>query len=309
MRKQLVILTAGMLVLLSGCASGQQSTLKYIGADTAKAYALEAAGLTAEQVKFSGTDMGSENGMDYYEVEFSANGSEYEYEVDALTGVILETKINGREVAPQAAVSAPAQEKTAASAPAQEQTSAAPAASSQSAQTQPQGSRTKQETQTMITEEKARELALADAGVKESDVTFVRVHQDLDDGRQVYDVEFYTADYVEYDYELDAYTGAVLSKDLDAEFYAPPATNTQASSPAASGSGNTSVISEEEAKSIVLAQVPGASASDIWEFRLEYDDGRQEYEGTIIYNQMEYEFEVDAYSGAIRSWDVESIYD
>ena len=43
--------------------------------------------------------------------------------------------------------------------------------------------------------------------------------------------------------------------------------------------------------------------------RLETDDGRKQYEGTIIYDEMKYEFEVDAYSGAIREWDAESVYD
>lgn len=36
------------------------------------------------------------------------------------------------------------------------------------------------------------------------------------------------------------------------------------------------------------------------------DDGRLEYEGTIYYNGVEYEFSIDGYSGAIRSWEVDS---
>ena len=38
-------------------------------------------------------------------------------------------------------------------------------------------------------------------------------------------------------------------------------------------------------------------------------DGRMTYEGKIVYNGMEYEFEVDAHSGTITDWDSESIYD
>ena len=34
-----------------------------------------------------------------------------------------------------------------------------------------------------------------------------------------------------------------------------------------------------------------------------------EYEGSILYNGMEYEFEIDGYSGAIRNWEAESWYD
>ena len=55
--------------------------------------------------------------------------------------------------------------------------------------------------------------------------------------------------------------------------------------------------------------VPGATAADIREFETDHDDGRLEYEGKIYYNKMEYEFEIDGYSGAIRDWDVESIFD
>ena len=65
----------------------------------------------------------------------------------------------------------------------------------------------------------------------------------------------------------------------------------------------------DQAKQIALAQVPGASTGDIREFEVDHDDGRLEYEGTILYGEMEYEFEIDGYSGAIRSWEVESIHD
>ena len=126
-------------------------------------------------------------------------------------------------------------------------------------------------------------------------MTFVKAELDRDDGRLVYDVEFYTADYKEYDYEIDAATGEVVSYDYDAEFYAPPASS--------------GTISAEDAKALALAQVPGASASDIREFETDRDDGRVEYEGKIVYGGMEYEFEIDGYSGAIRSWEAEPLHD
>ena len=59
----------------------------------------------------------------------------------------------------------------------------------------------------LITEETAKSKALSHAGLRADQVTFIRAHLDYDDGRQVYDVEFYTADYTEYDYEIDARTG------------------------------------------------------------------------------------------------------
>ena len=78
-------------------------------------------------------------------------------------------------------------------------------------------------------------------------------------------------------------------------------------SAAASQSGN--IISASRAKHLALAQVPGASERDIHEFEVDNDDGRIEYEGKIYYNNMEYVFEIDAYSGAFRSWEAEPIDD
>ena len=115
---------------------------------------------------------------------------------------------------------------------------------------------------------------------------------DWDDGRQVYEIEFYTANYEEFDYEIDVATGEIVSYDYDAEGYTPPAEGT-------------TTITADQAKEIALAKVPGATVNDIYEFELDRDDGRLEYEGTIWYNGTEYEFTIDGYSGAIREWDTE----
>ena len=120
-------------------------------------------------------------------------------------------------------------------------------------------------------EAKAQEIALAHAGVKAADATITKSKLDYDDGRQVYDVEFYTSDYKEYYYEIDASTGEVVSYDFDAEGYAPPAT----------GNGQSGTITADQAKEKALSQVPGATVSDIWEFETDYDDGRLQYEGKI----------------------------
>ena len=108
---------------------------------------------------------------------------------------------------------------------------------------------------------------------------------------------------MEYDYEIDAATGSILSYDYDAESYTPQPTTTTPST--ATGA----LIDEATAKLTAVNQVPGASTSDIYEWKLDYDDGRWEYEGKIIYNQMEFEFTIDAATGAVIEWDVESIYD
>lgn len=141
-------------------------------------------------------------------------------------------------------------------------------------------------------EEAAKAAALAHAGLKAEDVTFVKIELDWEDGRRVYEVEFYTPDGREYDYEIDAATGEIVGVDYDAEGYAP-----------SGGSGD--YIGEEKARSIALGKVPGAQASHVRKVKLDCDDGRWEYEVEIVYNGMEYEGEIDAVSGEILKWEAE----
>ena len=67
-------------------------------------------------------------------------------------------------------------------------------------------------------------------------------------------------------------------------------------------------ISEEQAKKIALSRVPGAATENIREFKKDIDNGKVEYEGEIVYNNTEYEFEIDALTGKIKNWETESIY-
>ena len=69
-----------------------------------------------------------------------------------------------------------------------------------------------------ISKDRAEEIALSDAGVKEDDLIYIYSKQDRDDGRLVYDVEFVTDDYIEYDYEISVSTGEILGMDYDAEY-------------------------------------------------------------------------------------------
>lgn len=149
----------------------------------------------------------------------------------------------------------------------------------------------------MLSEEKAKELALIHAGLTADQVTFIKSGIDRDNGREYYDVEFYTNDQKEYDYDIDPYSGEVLDVDYDAEYHS-QASDTQTAE----------TISEENAKQIALEQVSGATAQDIREFKSDYDHGKLKYEGKIYYQQQEYEFEIDGYNGTILEWDVEPIH-
>ena len=147
---------------------------------------------------------------------------------------------------------------------------------------------------TMITADQAKAKALAHANLTSDKVTFVQSKLEREDGRQVYDVEFYTADKGEFDYDIDAYTGEIVKYDFDVDH--------EKTSESDKG-GN--AITEEEAKKMALERVPGASANDLKEFEKDYGDGRVEYEGKIIYNGVEYEFEINGSNGKFIDWEEE----
>lgn len=63
-----------------------------------------------------------------------------------------------------------------------------------------------------ITAKEAKEAALKHAGITESQVSDVDVDLDRDNGKLIYEVDFNSGN-TEYDYDIDAETGAVLSAD------------------------------------------------------------------------------------------------
>ena len=285
MRRKFLLCAAGLTILLfTGCAQ-PESKMSYVGAETAKQAALEAASLTAEEVSFLSTDMSTRNGLDYYQICFEAGGQRYQYDVDALTGVVINAQ-------GPAAANADQSDQPEASGPqgADNTPSVPPAAGQPPAAAKP--SETGSEPSAYIGEDEAKRAALEHAGLAAEQATFLCSQLDFDDGQWVYDVEFYSANYEEYDYEIDAYTGAVVSYDYDAEH-----NPTQ--------QGGAGAITAEQARQLILARVPGASDADIREFETDYDDGVLQYEGELLYNGMKYEFEIDAYSGSVREWSAE----
>lgn len=85
---------AALGLVLTGC--GQQRTqASYIGADAAKAIALDAAGIAEGAATFASADLENRNGTDYYQVTFTADGQNYAYDIDAVTGVVISGTQNG----------------------------------------------------------------------------------------------------------------------------------------------------------------------------------------------------------------------
>ena len=147
-----------------------------------------------------------------------------------------------------------------------------------------------------ITEAEAKQIALDHAGVSESETERMRVKLGRDDGVQEYEVTFYVGNR-EYDYDINAATGEIRSHDSEID-------DDYVSSTEAAGAA----VSEDEARATVVARVSGASASDV-RLYLERDDGRLVYEGELIYNGTEYEFQIDAATGDVLDWESESVRD
>ncbi len=278
MKKQFLMFTAAAMLTaaLAGCSQPAQKSsaqMGYIGEDAAKNMAVTAAQVDTTQATFSGVSLSTRDGIAYYEVDFTADNTDYRYAIDAMTGAVIESN--------SAASQTTGTKGTAAAGAANGTTAAAQTGA--------------------VDEARAKQIALDHAGVSESDTSFLMAKQDYENGVLVYEVEFYVAATgSEYDYEIDATTGEIRGFDYDAENYTPTQQNTTAAS------GET--LSEADIRKIALAKVPGATEKDI-RMNLDRDDGRLRYEGKIIYEGMEYDFEIDAYSGAIQEWDAESVFD
>lgn len=146
-----------------------------------------------------------------------------------------------------------------------------------------------------ISEDDAKKIALKDANVSESEVNGIRINQKIDDGMSLYEVDFYAGN-KEYEYEISAQDGSIRSKDTDID------------NDFGSTAQNNAGVSLDKAKKTALSKVKGATEKDI-RIHSEYDDGRQIYEGSIVYKDMEYDFEIDSETGNIISWEAESVYD
>ena len=161
----------------------------------AAAYAAEQyAGTTALDSVTAEVDSELDEFPAHYEVELHTAWGEFEYLVDAYTGKVisgqkdLPSTVSARNdtVKPSQPVSPPAQ-------------------SSQPAQ--PSGSAD-------IDHTKAKSIALNHAGVSENEAYDMDIELDDEDGILVYEVEFKSGN-MEYDYEINAATGAILKHESE----------------------------------------------------------------------------------------------
>lgn len=170
----------------------------------------------------------------------------------------------------------------------------APAAESQqdTGQSEPGGNE-------QISLEDAKQAALADAGLSDSDVVYTKEREDYEDGIAVYDIEFY-ADNVEYEYEINAVTGEVYSKSVE----------TNQMQPGRGHEGNTEAakeyITRDSAEAAALAHA-GFSAADVSRLKSEFDidDGQAVYEIEFYKDGREYEYTINATDGSVIEYDID----
>ena len=155
---------------------------------------------------------------------------------------------------------------------------------------------------TPITEAEAIAAALDHAKLTEAETENLRVRLDRDDRRDHWEVQWRSGD-VEYDYDIDPDTGAVLDWDRDFEPQrkaAPAAQTPSPTQPAAPAAQ----LGEDEALAIALDHA-GFTAEEVTglRIRLDTDDRTPDYEIEFRRGRLEYEYEIHAETGAILDRD------
>lgn len=251
-------------------ASGSASQNAYIGAEAAKTAALKHAGFSASQVTFLDAEYDYDDGRMIYEVEFHVNGTEYDYDIDALTGAVVkyQSEKNGTNTSGSSSSSA--------------------------------------DTSAYIGESAAKTAALNHAGVKESSTKYCNAWLEWDDGRpECYEVEFMVNN-TRYEYKIALTSATVLESEQETYSNSSSTTGTSTSSGTTSGSSSAD-IGESAAKAAALKHA-GLSESQVTGMKVQRDrdDGRLEYEIEFWSGSTEYDYTINAADGTVLGADKET---
>lgn len=251
-------------------ASGSASQNAYIGAEAAKTAALKHAGFSASQVTFLDAEYDYDDGRMIYEVEFHVNGTEYDYDIDALTGAVVkyQSEKNGTNTSGSSSSST--------------------------------------DTSAYIGESAAKTAALNHAGVKESSTKYCNAWLEWDDGRpECYEVEFMVNN-TRYEYKIALTSATVLESEQETYSNSSSTTGTSTSSGTTSGSSSAD-IGESAAKAAALKHA-GLSESQVTGMKVQRDrdDGRLEYEIEFWSGSTEYDYTINAADGTVLGADKET---
>ena len=268
-KKYILISAVTGLILLSGCQSGTAGNSgivvadgsKYITERQAQLEALTNSGVAEADTSGMTVKLDKDDGRVVYDVEFRSGNTEYDYEIDAVSGDIIKSEKETK-----------------------------PAATPSNSGTSNSGS-----TQTQyIGENSAKQKAFSHAGVSSSNASNVVVKLDKDNGKVVYDVEFRSGN-TKYDYEIDAVSGDIIKSEKETKPAAAPSNSGTSNS-----STQTQYIGENSAKQKAFshAGVSSSNASNVV-VKLDRDDGRTVYEIEFRSGIYEYDYEIDAANGNI----------
>jgi uncharacterized membrane protein YkoI len=157
-------------ILLFLVFSVQAAAAAYIGETEAKSIAFQHAGLSEKEISAVSVKQYEKRGMRLYDITFSGGGVKYNYEIDAISGEIVEYERRNTGKAIQGPDDG---------------------------------------NQDYIGFEKAKSIALAHANVSESEIRKYEAELDRHRGSAVYEIEFDHAR-TEYEYEIDAETGEII---------------------------------------------------------------------------------------------------
>ena len=185
----LLVLAVALIPTISKAdVLGMQDT---IGEAKAKQIAFADASITADKAQNVRVNYDRENGVFVYEVDFAANGNKYEYDINAQSGAIAKKDVEAIKKA----------FKT-------------------NQNTKPinvnaDKQNTKSQQTSSISAEEAKQIAFADASTTLGKAQNVKVNYDRENGVFVYEVDF-VANGNEYEYDINAKTGEIVKKDVEA---------------------------------------------------------------------------------------------
>ena len=287
-----VCLVGGLGALTAGSVAVTASVAKNnsIGNIAAEDIALKDAGIDYSQARIHRTEFDFDNGQYLYDVEFSSNGVEYDYRIKASDGTILwrdsepmdgyAANVNGNQTQGQA------QQPSAEQQQAQETLAQAQETLAQAQEAQKQAEAAQKQAQEAAAQ--AQQQQQAQEAQKQAEVAQKQPQQQ---------------------------PAAQTTQQQPAAQSAPqqpaaPAAQPQPAPQPQQPAQNTSYISVDQAKNIALGQA-GLSASGVnfGKTKLENDDGRAEYEIEFYSGTTEYDYTIDAVTGNVLEYDVDSIYD
>ncbi len=254
----------------------QQPGSNFLSEDEIRAIVFNHAGVNANDVREFEIELDDEHGIRVYEVEFKAGNIEYDYVVNAVTGEIIksETEVDDD---PTAAPGTP----------------------------RPTAQPTQQPGSEFLSEDEIRAIVFNHAGVNANDVREFEIELDDEDGIWVYEVDF-KAGNIEYDYVVNAVTGAIIrvETEIDDDPTAAPGTPRPTAQP--TQQPGSELLSEDEIRAIVFSHA-GVNANDVREFEIELDDedGIWVYEVEFESGRHEYSYEVNALTGEIIDYEID----